>query len=74
MGKFTPNPSFGAGSDEAFIKNALFVCHDCGKECRLKKGRLISEDDQRLALGDCSECGKPQRFDVTNARREEDEE
>ena len=66
-----PYPSFGADFDREFIENARFTCKNCRKECRLIEGHLMADEEKVFALGQCSECGKDQKFDVTNVWREE---
>lgn len=66
-----PYPSFGSDFDREFIEKAWFVCKNCGKDCQLREGRLEAQDNLMFALGNCSECGTPQKFDVTNVWREE---
>jgi transcription elongation factor Elf1 len=61
-----------ADFDKDFIKTARFACKACGKECKLTNGQLKAENEKTFAVGHCSECGRPQRFDVTNAWREEE--
>jgi len=66
-----PYPSFGSDFDKEFIENARFTCKDCGRACKLDEGYLRADREKMFAYGHCSECGKPQKFDVTNVWREE---
>ena len=71
MGEFRPYPSYGSDFSRDFFEKARFTCKSCRKECKLDQGHLMAEEDKMFALGNCSECGKAQRFDVTNVWREE---
>ena len=71
MGEFRPYPSYGSDFGKDFLENARFTCRVCGKECKLNHGNLKAEEDKMFALGQCSECGSDQKFDVTNVWREE---
>ena len=71
MGEFRPYPSYDSDFDRDFIENARFTCKDCKKTCKLEEGYLKAEGELMFALGKCNECGKPQKFDVTNEWREE---
>lgn len=71
MGEFKPYPSYGSDFDRDFLENARFTCKSCGKECKLIDGHLMAENDKMFARGNCSECKRAQKFDVTNIWREE---
>jgi hypothetical protein len=71
MGTFRPWESWDRNFDEDFIEKARFACKACGKNCKLEEGRLMAEENKMFALGKCSECGREQKFDVTNIWREE---
>lgn len=71
MGEFRPYESFGADFIEEFFRNTQFPCLSCGKECRLIEGKIIADEGRTYAIGNCSLCTKPQKFDVTHVWREE---
>ncbi len=66
-----PYENWDRDFDEAFIEKARFLCKSCARDCRLNPGRLMAEGDKMFAVGKCSECRGEQKFDVTNAWREE---
>lgn len=71
MGTFRPYRSYDSNFDKDFIENARFICKACGRECKLSDGFLKADEDKMFAYGNCSECGRPQKFDVTREWREE---
>ncbi len=71
MGTFRPWKTWDNDFDRDFLEKARFLCKSCGKECSLEKSRLMAEEEKMFALGLCSECRSEQKFDVTNAWREE---
>ena len=71
MGTFRPYESWDRDFDQDFIEKARFTCKACGEECSLEEGHLMADGNKVFALGNCSVCRKPQRFDVTDVWREE---